>query len=82
MATKYIEKKCPSCGQRLRVPEEVGGVLMECPSCGQKLHSDFKIKGVPSKTSLQKTSYQKNIFMTIFELPYTTWQYLKRKYFS
>lgn len=82
MTTEHIEKKCPNCGQRLRVPKKVGGVLMECPSCGQKMHSDFKIKGVDSDVSLQKSQFKKNIFMVIFELPYTVYQYLKRKYFS
>lgn len=47
--TAYTEKKCPQCGQRLRVPDHIGGLLMACPACGQKLHSDFKLaaKGAP-----------------------------------
>jgi hypothetical protein len=61
--TGHTEKKCPHCGQMLRVPTDKGGITMVCPSCGNKIHSDFKFGGVRQKTS-------KNIFITIFEMPY------------
>jgi len=41
--TDYTEKKCPKCGQQLRFPDNIGGMLMACPSCGNKFHSDFKL---------------------------------------
>jgi len=43
--TDYTEKKCPQCGQLLRFPDNIGGMLMECPSCGKKFQSDFKLGG-------------------------------------
>jgi predicted amidophosphoribosyltransferase len=58
--TDFTEKKCPKCGQQLRFPKNVGGILMACPSCGKKFSSDFKLGGVRK---------QKGIFMTIFEIP-------------
>jgi hypothetical protein len=39
-----IEKR-PGCGQQLRFPEDIGGVLVACPSCGNKFQSDFKLGG-------------------------------------
>ncbi len=58
-------QKCPKCDQQLRIPTNVGGILMKCPSCGQKIHSDFKlIKG----QSRPKTDKQ-NIFLSVFEIP-------------
>lgn len=36
-------KKCPKCGQQLRFPDNIGGMLMACPSCGNKFQSDFKL---------------------------------------
>ncbi len=44
MAT-HSEITCPKCGQQLRIPNHIGGMLMACPSCGQKFHSDFKLAG-------------------------------------
>jgi len=41
--TEYTVKKCPKCGQQLRFPNHIGGMLMACPSCGNKFHSDFKL---------------------------------------
>ena len=35
---------CPACGQKLRVPTDVGGVTMACPDCGRRFHSNFKMK--------------------------------------
>lgn len=54
-----IEMKCPECGQQLRFPKTIGGMLMACPSFGKKFSSDFKLGGVKRKGLLQ----------TIFELP-------------
>jgi len=58
----HIEKECPKCGQRLRFPKNVGGILMACPSCGNKFSSDFKLGGIRKK---------KGLFMSIFEMPKT-----------
>jgi len=55
--------KCPRCNQRLRIPENKGGITMVCPSCGNKIISDFKFGGV-------RKVPDKNIFVTIFEMPY------------
>ena len=41
--SEHMEKDCPACGQRLRFPKNVGGMLMACPSCGKKFNSDFKL---------------------------------------
>jgi len=59
----HIEKRCPKCGQQLRIPKSIGGVLMVCPSCGEKIKSDFKLGGV-------RRSGHRGIVTTIFELPY------------
>ena len=37
--TDDMLKKCPKCGQQLRFPEDIGGMLMACPSCGNKFQS-------------------------------------------
>ncbi len=58
------EKKCPKCGQKLRFPKNIGGMLMECPSCGNKFRSDFKVGSVGKKG-------HKSLPVTIFELPGT-----------
>jgi C4-type Zn-finger protein len=58
----HIEKQCPNCGQQLRIPKNVGGILMACPSCGHKFSSDFKLGGVRKP---------KGVFMKIFEFPQT-----------
>ncbi|WP_163337163.1 zinc ribbon domain-containing protein [Desulfopila sp. IMCC35008] len=62
--TEYTEKKCPECGQRLRIPKHIGGMLMSCPSCGKKFHSDFKLGGA------RQSAAPPGLFTTIFELPY------------
>ena len=36
---------CPSCGQALRFPENIGGMLMACPNCGHRFVSSFKLAG-------------------------------------
>ncbi len=81
---KFVEKKCPSCGQRLRIPEGIGGMLMKCPSCGEKIHSDFRLKeGKNLNGKLHKApSSGASLIKTIFELPTTVAAYLKRLFFS
>jgi DNA-directed RNA polymerase subunit RPC12/RpoP len=60
--TDHTEKKCPKCGQQLRFPKNIGGILMACPSCGKKFYSDFKIGGI------RGNSHQ-GILIKIFEMP-------------
>ncbi len=36
-------RRCPDCGQALRFPTNVGGVLMACPQCGHRFASPFKL---------------------------------------
>ncbi len=62
--TDFTEKKCQKCGQQLRIPKKIGGLLMICPSCGEKIHSDFKLGGV-------RPNVRRGIIATVFELPYT-----------
>lgn len=40
---KYVIEKCEKCHQPLRVPSDIGGMLMRCPSCGHEFHTDFKL---------------------------------------
>ena len=61
--TDYTIKKCPKCGQQLRFPDNIGGMLMACPSCGKKFKSDFKLGRAGS-------SDHRNLFIRIFEMPY------------
>lgn len=61
------EKQCAQCGQRLRFPENIGGMVMACPTCGKKFHSDFKLGGT-------RTSTCDNVLTNIFEWPYKTLQ--------
>lgn len=60
----HIEKRCPKCGQQLRIPKNIGGVLMVCPSCGKKIHSDFRLSGLTRRVP------HGNILKDIFEMPY------------
>jgi len=46
----HIEKTCTKCGQQLRIPKYIDGVLMACPSGGKKIHSEFKMSGVTPST--------------------------------
>ncbi len=64
-------RTCPKCGQQLRFPKDVGGVLMACPNCGTHFRSDFKFGNRVSPKP-------KNIFVQIFELPSTLLRYLGR----
>ena len=59
--TDFTEKECPKCGQKLRFPNNIGGMLMACPSCGQKFHSDFKL-GNGKRNN-------RDIVINVFELP-------------
>jgi rRNA maturation protein Nop10 len=72
--TEYKLKKCPECGQQLRFPEDIGGMLMKCPSCGRQFQSDFKMCVTGKRVN-------RSLLKTIFELPDTI---LKRigRYFS
>ncbi len=47
---QHTIQQCRKCGQKLRFPLHVGGMLMACPNCGQKFQSDFKLKGSSKKT--------------------------------
>lgn len=38
-------RTCPGCGQALRFPPDVGGVLMACPECGHRFASPFRLAG-------------------------------------
>jgi predicted nucleic-acid-binding Zn-ribbon protein len=60
----HTVKTCPKCGQQLRIPDNIGGMLMACPSCGQKLYSDFKLNHTGS-------GGQRNVLVRIFEMPET-----------
>ncbi len=72
----YTEKKCPKCGQRLKFPGNIGGMLMACPSCGKKFHSDFKFGSVGRRDREPSTKVAK-----VFAMPYDMLQRLGR-YFS
>lgn len=41
-------RQCPNCGQALRFPSHVGGVLMVCPVCGHRFASPFRLAGDPA----------------------------------
>jgi uncharacterized paraquat-inducible protein A len=68
--TDHTEKKCPECGQMLRFPTHIGGLLMACPSCGTKFYSDFKLGSVGERAPQNTITY-------IFEMPST---FLRRMY--
>jgi hypothetical protein len=44
-------RHCPGCGQALRFPTNVGGVLMACPECGYRFASPFKLAGNGAATA-------------------------------
>jgi uncharacterized protein (UPF0212 family) len=73
--TGHTEKKCPYCGQMLRIPSNKGGITMVCPSCGNKIDSDFILGGVRKNTG-------KNIFVTIFEMPSWVFNFVMRIFSS
>jgi predicted amidophosphoribosyltransferase len=72
--TEDTEKKCRKCGQRLRLPGNIGGMLMACPSCGEQFHSDFKLSCATRKTPLEKLAM-------IFGLPDAIMQRIRRCFF-
>jgi predicted amidophosphoribosyltransferase len=74
--TEHTERECPECGQRLRFPKDVGGLLMACPSCGKKFNSDFKLGGA----NKQKAQHR-GFFTTLFELPYNIISHIGRLLF-
>ena len=39
----YIIRNCKECNAPLRIPADIGGMLMQCPNCGDKFHTDFKL---------------------------------------
>nr|WP_319396048.1 hypothetical protein [uncultured Desulfobacter sp.] len=39
----YVIKNCKGCNEPLRIPADIGGMLMRCPNCGHQFHTDFKI---------------------------------------
>jgi PHP family Zn ribbon phosphoesterase len=56
----YVIKNCKGCHQPLRIPADIGGMLMRCPSCGNEFHTDFKLgaivrEGGDGKKPAQKT---------------------------
>jgi tRNA(Ile2) C34 agmatinyltransferase TiaS len=73
--TSNTEKKCPKCGQRLRFPENIGGMLMACPSCGKKFHSDFKLGST-------RRSVHREILTTVFEMPCKIMKHIGRYFTS
>lgn len=38
----YVINNCKGCHQPLRIPADIGGMLMRCPNCGHEFHTDFK----------------------------------------
>ncbi|PHR27673.1 MAG: hypothetical protein COA36_08340 [Desulfotalea sp.] len=69
--SNYIEKQCSGCGQKLRFPKHVGGVVMVCPTCGKKFSSDFKLGLIGRKAHC-------GVVSSIFELPTTLFERLSR----
>ena len=48
-----LVRTCPGCGQALRFPPDVGGVLMACPECGHRFASPFRLAGNAKNTTPQ-----------------------------
>jgi hypothetical protein len=38
-----VIKNCKGCHQPLRIPGDIGGMLMRCPNCGREFYTDFKL---------------------------------------
>jgi uncharacterized C2H2 Zn-finger protein len=74
-STPKIETNCPQCGQKLRVPADIGGMLMACPTCGQKFYSDFKMKGAGK-------DYSEHIVLHLFSRPATLLSRVVKFFFS
>jgi len=58
---KYVIENCKGCHQPLRIPSDIGGMLMRCPNCGHEFHTDFKLglKYDQGQESARKTSSKK-----------------------
>jgi len=66
---------CAKCGQQLRLPKNIGGMLMECPSCGHTFGSDFRLGEVRNTPS-------QGLPATIFNAPYRIVRALYQRFFS
>lgn len=49
-----VIENCKGCGQQLRIPGNIGGMLMRCPSCGHEFHTDFKLGAARGRASARK----------------------------
>lgn len=45
----YVIENCKKCNQQLRIPLDIGGMVLRCPNCGNEFHTDFKMAGNKSK---------------------------------
>ena len=72
---EFTEKNCSKCGQQLRFPNNVGGVVMACPSCGNKFYSGFKFGD-------GRKSVRGGAMQSIFGMPNELIKRIFRKYFS
>jgi ribosomal protein L37AE/L43A len=77
---EHYEKNCPECGQRLRFPKNVGGIVMACSSCGKRFHSDFKLAGT-GKTKVAEAGASPGLLTVLFNLPMTMLDALRRWFF-
>jgi hypothetical protein len=50
MENKII-KNCAKCNLQLRIPTNIGGMLMRCPDCGYEFHTDFILSGKLAATA-------------------------------
>jgi PHP family Zn ribbon phosphoesterase len=56
----YVIENCKGCHKPLRIPSDIGGMLMRCPNCGYEFHTDFKLglkvrEGGEGRKTTQKT---------------------------
>jgi DNA-directed RNA polymerase subunit RPC12/RpoP len=72
---EYKLKNCPECGQKLRFPQDIGGMLMKCPSCGRQFQSDFTMCVTGKRVN-------RSLLKTIFELPDTILKRIGRYFYS
>ncbi len=50
-------ENCAKCNQELRIPTDIGGMLMRCPECDHEFHTDFILSHTLPKTDMtEKTS--------------------------
>ena len=71
----YTETCCPQCGQRLRIPERIGGMLMACPTCGKRIYSEFRLNH-------STRGGCRRVLKTVFEMPEPLLSRLKRFFLS